>query len=80
MTTTLLPGSSPISAPITSPTSRQKSTSLVVTTWLALTVEDVLLPPESLPLLLLPLSALSEVVTWPELTRVSVSPRRCRLR
>ena len=66
----------PIIIATTSRTSLQKSTLLLVSSWLALTVLEVVLvvvPPAPVPVL-------SLVVTWPELTRVSLMPWRCRLR
>ncbi|MCX4194936.1 hypothetical protein OMR07_04630 [Methylobacterium organophilum] len=55
---------------------REQWLCLLVSSWLALTVLEVVLvvvPPAPVPVL-------SLVVTWPELTRVSLMPWRCRFR
>ena len=76
LTTTLLPSSAPMIIATTACTSFQKSALLLVSRWLALTVLAVLLvvvPAAPAPML-------SLVVTWPELTRVSLMPWRCTFR
>ena len=71
-----MPSSPPIIISITARTSLQKSTLLVVSNWLAFTVDEVLL----VVVPAAPTPVLSLLVTWPELTRVSVIPWRWTFR